>query len=269
MLPPITFTPTLFGEAVAAAAMAEPASRATQTVLSAQETAQRTLLDTCRDSYGAQAAVLAWLMADDERTQALQCAALPSGITRERLQAMASHTALAGQAFRIKTIHAAVPYLKLLGAPARAAFLQAVDQFVAADDRVLPFEFALQTLIAARLAPPRILPVVYQDVDQVKARVRITLGVFAQLDQTPVAPVRSGALHDPIAMAEPLPGREALDYAAIRDALAEIAKLAPLAKPKIIKAWASMRNGSAVAEELAQAMAAAIDCPWPSVASAH
>jgi hypothetical protein len=117
---------------------------------------------------------------------------------------------------------------------------------VQADARVLPFEFALQTLIATRLANTRITPVVYHSLQQLQPQLKITLAMFAALNTT-----------DKDA---------ALDYATLRNALTEIAKLAPLQKPQVIKRWAGLRDGSALAEELAQAMAAAIDCPWPIAA---
>jgi Zn-dependent protease with chaperone function len=264
-LPPLAFSPVGIA-GMAALAAAAPADSNAASAPRAQEHAQRALLDACQDAFGAQAVVLAWLMAEEPPVQALQYAALPAGITRGAVEALAPHTRLAGQPFRLKTIHAATPHLKLLSAPQRHAFLTSVRAFVAADNRVLPFEFALQTLIEARLAPPRVLPVVYRDVDELKTHARATFGVFAQLADTSERRVREDARQAGITLSgQALPERAALDADSVRNALHEIAKLAPLAKPKLIKAWAGMRDGSPVADELAQAMAAAIDCPWPHV----
>jgi Zn-dependent protease with chaperone function len=256
-LPPLHYAPVGL---VNAAAMAASAGT-TQTpppMQDARQTAQQALLAACADSFGAQAATLAWLLAEDASTRAAQCMQLPAGITARSVAQLAQHTAAAGQAFRLITFNAATPHLKLLSAKQRQAFLLSVDHFVAADQRVLPFEFALQTLLAARLAPPHIAPVMYRKLEELQPHLRTTLAVFAKL-----------------------PGREPqteapLDYTQIRSALTEVNKLAPLAKPQVIKLWAGLRDGSAVADELAQAMSAAIDCPWPvaapelaSVASAH
>jgi Zn-dependent protease with chaperone function len=249
-LPPLPFEPAGLIGAAALAASAASAPAQTQLPPTGPEedavAAQRALLAACSDSFGAQAATLAWLLAPDTATQAVQFMRLPGGIDRPEVSRLASHAARAGQAFRLSTINAATPHLKLLSDAQRAAFLQAVDHFVAADQRVLPFEFALQTLIAARLAPSRITPVIYRSLDELKQHLRTTLAVFAKLaNQTADA------------------GAGVLDYARISNALTEIDKLAPLAKPQVIKLWAGLRDGSAVGEELAQAMAAAIDCPWP------
>jgi Zn-dependent protease with chaperone function len=241
VLPPLVYEPMgLLG----AAMMATPATLPV-TEQNAQETARQALLAACSDAFGAQAATLAWLLASDTATQAVQLAKLPPGISAVHMQALAQHTQHAAQAFRLPTFHAAAPHLKLLAHPQRAAFLQALTHFVAADARVLPFEFALQTLLAARLGPPRITPVVYRNIEELKGPLRTTLAMF-------------GTLHGAA-------GAQAPDYTALRNALGEIAKLAPLAKPHVIKLWAQMRDGGPVDEELAQAMAAAIDCPWPMV----
>ncbi|MFM2398419.1 MAG: hypothetical protein RL341_576 [Pseudomonadota bacterium] len=265
-LPPLAFSPVDIASMAALTAAALPGASAAAAPSAAQH-AQRALLDACQNAFGAQAVVLAWLLAEEPQVRAIQFAALPPGITRREIEALAPHTRLAGQPFRIKTIHAATPHLKSLSASQSHDFLRSVQAFVAADNRVLPFEFALQTLIEARLAPPRVLPVMYRDVDALRAHVRTTFGVFAQLADSSEPRVREDARQAGIVLSgQALPLRAALDAQGIRNALNEIAKLAPLAKPKLIKAWASMRDGSPVADELAQAMAAAIDCPWPYVA---
>jgi Zn-dependent protease with chaperone function len=265
-LPPLAFSPVDIGTIAALSVDAAASSSNAPPAPGAAEQAQRALLDACQDAFGAQAVVLAWLLAEEPQVRALQFAALPAGITQREVDALAPHTHLAGQPFRLKTIHAATPHLKLLSASQRHDFLSSVRAFVAADNRVLPFEFALQTLIEARLAPPRVLPVVYRDVDELRTHVRTTFGVFAQLAQSNESRVREDARQAGIALSgQALPQRAALDADGIRNALNEIAKLAPLAKPKLIKAWAAMRDESPVADELAQAMAAAIDCPWPYV----
>jgi Zn-dependent protease with chaperone function len=209
--------------------------------------AQTALLDACQDGFGAQAAVLAWLLAPDVATQAQQLATLPPGISAAQVERLAQQAQLAGNALRLSTFHAAAPHLKMLDSAQRTAFLQVVDAFVLADARVLPFEFALQTLIATRLMPARVTPVVYHHIQALQAPLKTTLAMF-------------NALHQQDADAPP-------NYTVLRNALAEIVKLAPLQKPQVIKLWAGLRDGSVLAEELAQAMAAAIDCPWPIAAA--
>jgi Zn-dependent protease with chaperone function len=243
-LPPMPYVPAgLVGAAALAAAAEAPVSDPAQE----EAAAQRMLLNACSDSFGAQTAALAWLLSSDPATQAQQCARLPGGVEPREVLRLANAAARAGQAFRIATFNAATPHLKLLSPTQQQAFLTAVDHFVAADQRVLPFEFALQTLLAARLAAPRITPVIYRTIEELKTHLRTTLNVFAQ--------VRGDAATQ----------SASVDYASIRNALTEIDKLAPLAKPQVIKLWAGLRDGSALAEELAQAMAAAIDCPWPVI----
>jgi Zn-dependent protease with chaperone function len=243
-LPPMPYVPAGL---VGAAALAAAAEAPVVDPAHEEAAAQRMLLDACSDSFGAQAAALAWLLSSDPATQAQQCVRLPGGVEPREVLRLAHAAARAGQAFRIATFNAATPHLKLLSPAQKQVFLAAVDHFVAADQRVLPFEFALQTLLAARLATPRITPVIYRTIEELKTHLRTTLNVFAQ--------VRGDAAAQSVGV----------DYASVRNALTEIDKLAPLAKPQVIKLWAGLRDGGALAEELAQAMAAAIDCPWPVI----
>jgi Zn-dependent protease with chaperone function/tellurite resistance protein len=166
-----------------------------------------------------------------------------------------------------------IPTLKVLAQDEREAILRVAQRVAEADRKITLREFALLTVLRRRLGsdPKRPAPVRYRDIDAVAGEATLVLSLLAQAGGGAEPALYKGmaALGLKSGM---LTERSRLNLTTVDSALDELAQLAPLKKPLLIKACLEvvMADGKiTVAEgELMRAVCAALDTPLPPILEA-
>ena len=149
----------------------------------------------------------------------------------------------------------AVPAIKSLPQRERDAFIAGLASRVAADRRVTLREFVLLTFLRQRLRQGAGEPIAtrYRKLAEVEGDLGLVLSLVARASGAPAAGEAPGA-------------------AAVGEALERLRHLAPLEKPRVIKACVEAVHADgkvSVAEaELVRMVAATLDCPMPPVIAA-
>jgi Zn-dependent protease with chaperone function len=163
-----------------------------------------------------------------------------------------------------------VPTLKVLARGERDAILQVAQRLAEADRKISLREFALLAVLRRQLGPDAKAPtpVTHGRLEEVAAEATLVLSLLAQAGGGAEPALYKGmaALGLKSGM---LIERSKLSLAAVDSALRELALLAPLSKPLLIKACLEvvMADGRiTVAEgELMRAICAALDTPLPPI----
>jgi len=225
---------------------------------------------------GAQQVVFALAIAGDDASRRAKLEAVRARrgeATAAAVQAACDEMRAAGlgRAHALPLVGIALPVLKALKQGERDALVEDVAKVVAADGKVTLGEFALATIVRQRLREGAGGPVPskYQSVAEVDADARVVLSLVAHAasgDTT--AAYAKGAEALGLNLREPLPTAE-LSTAAVGASLERLRLLAPLAKPRVLKACldaASADGTLTLAEaELVRLVAATLDCPLPPV----
>jgi len=179
-----------------------------------------------------------------------------------------------GRAHALPLVGIALPVLKALKQAQRDALVEDVAKVVEADGRVTLGEFVLSTMLRQRLREGAGSPVAskYRNVAEVgdDARVVLSLVAHAALAETGAAYAK-GADYLALNVREPLPTSE-LSTRRISVSLENLRLLAPLAKPRLIKACLDVASADGIITlaqaELVRMVAATLDCPVPPVLAA-
>ena len=145
---------------------------------------------------------------------------------------------------RLTLVSLSMPALKQMSEPQYRAFVAQVISLIKADRHIDLFEWVLHRLMLKELRPQfetvATPPIRYTSVDQVASSVAV--------------------------LTDALRSHNA-DLDAVNDALRELRQLAPLAKPRLLKACLAAVTGSTAAAQDQRALligiAAALDCPLP------
>jgi Zn-dependent protease with chaperone function len=225
---------------------------------------------------GAQEVVFALAIVGDEASQRAKLEALRArrGDEMARKVQGAYDEALAaglGRAHALPLLGLALPVLKALKQGERDALVEDVAKVVEADGRVTLGEFVLSTMLRQRLREGAGRPVAskYRSVAEVgdDARVVLSLVAHAALAETGAAYAK-GAEYLGLNVGEPLPTSE-LSTRRVSASLENLRLLAPLAKPRVIKACLEVASADGIITlaqaELSRMVAATLDCPVPPV----
>jgi Zn-dependent protease with chaperone function len=225
---------------------------------------------------GAQEVVFALAIVGDEASQRAKLEALRArrGDEMARKVQGAYDEALAaglGRAHALPLLGIALPVLKALKQGERDALVEDVAKVVEADGRVTLGEFVLSTMLRQRLREGAGRPVAskYRSVAEVgdDARVVLSLVAHAALAETGAAYAK-GAEYLGLNVGEPLPTSE-LSTRRVSASLENLRLLAPLAKPRVIKACLEVASADGIITlaqaELSRMVAATLDCPVPPV----
>ncbi|HUJ86558.1 MAG TPA: M48 family metalloprotease, partial [Burkholderiales bacterium] len=226
------------------------------------------------DPEGAQQVVFALAIAGDETSRAAKLGELRArrgaDVARAVEQAYADTSRLdRGDALPLLSL--ALPALKGLPQPQRDALVADVAKVVEADSKVTLAEFVLATILRQQLrdGAGSPIPTRYRTLSEVDGELRTVLSLVAHaaLADTALAYAK-GAEYLSLNVREPVPPAE-LSTGRVGDALERLRLLAPLAKPRVIKAClevASADNVITLAQaELTRMVAATLDCPLPPV----
>ncbi|HVC10336.1 MAG TPA: M48 family metallopeptidase [Burkholderiales bacterium] len=226
---------------------------------------------------GAAQVVCALALESDADARAKESALLGqrrgTAFAQAMLAAYAQTSAL-GRAHALPLLALAMPALRQLKQPERDALLADYEALIEADHRVTLHEFVLATLLRQSLREDagRPIPMRYRSVDEIAADAHVVLSVVAYAAGGDTAQAfDKGAAALGLNLRAPLPAAE-LSTPRVAESLERLRLLAPLAKPRILKACveAAGADGSfRVADvELVRAVAATLDCPLPPVIEA-
>ena len=176
-----------------------------------------------------------------------------------------------GRAHALPLVGIALPVLKALKQSARDALVEDVAKVVEADGRVTLGEFVLSTMLRQRLREGAGRPVAskYRSVGEVgdDARVVLSLVAHAALAETGAAYAK-GADYLGLNVREALPTSQ-LSTRRVSASLENLRLLAPLTKPRVIKACLEVASADGIITlaqaELVRMVAATLDCPLPPV----
>jgi Zn-dependent protease with chaperone function len=228
------------------------------------------------DAQGAQQVVFALAIAGDEASRRAKLEALRA--RRGEPAAAAAQdaydemrTAGLGRAHALPLVGIALPVLKGLERSARDALIEDVANVVAADGKVTLGEFVLATIVRQRLREGAGGPVAskYRSVAEVDADARVVLSLVAHaaLADTAAAYAK-GAEYLGLNLRQPLPTAE-LSTSSVGASLERLRLLAPLAKPRVLKACLDAASADGIITlaqaELVRLIAATLDCPVPPV----
>ncbi len=244
------------------------------------------LQSACREPQSARALMCALLLdvtqlqAYQLQWQSIQQAAPELAAQVKTLQIALANNTNSGNSARLHWIDLAMPALKSCSDQQKASLLQLVAQLTGADGKLSENEFVLQTVLERRLSPnaARAVKVRYADLSMLKGETALLIslllsgsasqraqGFAAASAVLPELGLRATDLREFVQ-----PGQ--LDYQKVRQALAQLNQLAPLAKPLLIRAMLAATQAQQGLDdqrkqELLRGVCAAIDVPVPDLHS--
>lgn len=177
---------------------------------------------------------------------------------------------------RLALLELSVPALKQMSHPQYKEFVQRVVDLIKADKTIELFEWVLHRLLLKELTPhfeqprpPKVRFNKLSKVAQPAAILAATLAHYGHQDKTQASAAYVAAMAELELATTPAEPVIAMDdnFSALNDALRKLRDLAPLQKPKLLKACARsvLFDGHISPEEgaLLQGISASLDCPLP------
>lgn len=237
------------------------------------------LTQAAHEAFPATALMYALLLSPDEATRLLQLEQIetrsPRG-AREEATRLHDLLTLVDRLQKTLLLDRAIPALKTLSTSQYRTFIQQVAELVDMDRRIDLFEWMTSLKLIKDLAPHFLgnpsARVRYKSLSQVRADLLVLLASLSGIGEI-TGSGREAAFGEGIRIAglEPtqLPETEP-DFSAINNAMFRLRSLAPLQKPKILKAAVAtlMFEQRLKTDEAAllHLIAGALDCPLPPVA---
>ena len=225
---------------------------------------------------GARQVVFALAIAGDDAARRAKLEALRGRRGDEEARAVQAasdeaRTAGLGPAHALPLLGIAMPVLQTLKESERDALVEDVARVVQADGRVTLAEFALSTILRQQLREGAGRPVAskYSSVGEVADDARVVLSLLAHATRAETGTAYAkGADYLGLNLREPLSTAE-LSGARVNASLERLRLLAPLAKPRVLKACLEAASADGVISlaeaELVRMVAATLDCPVPPV----
>ncbi|MDA0225546.1 MAG: M48 family metallopeptidase [Proteobacteria bacterium] len=232
--------------------------------------ATRTRLETVA---GAEQVMFALVLEKDETARTAELAVLEArrdGPAAAEARAAWQEIAGLGRAYVLPLAELALPVLKEASQKVRDAFVEDLAAVVAADKRVTIAEFVLLTFLRQHLREGAGRPVrsEFSKLVQVAGDARLVLSLIAHAARgDSAAAFAEGAPRLELAVDALLPMNE-LSLAKVGEALERLRRLAPLGKPRVLRACldTAAHGGFRLAQaELVRTVAATLDCPVPPV----
>ena len=222
-----------------------------------------------RDPIGAKHAMFGLVCALEgpaTQTQVEQLRA--GGEDAEMVLATAAEVQGLGKLARLPLIALATPTLKSLAPAERAAFLQLLRQLIEADRRVTLEEFVVATMLEAALGERagRAIAVSYRKLEPLAEDARLILSLVAHATNGDAAISFERGLKElgiPLTLIE----SRAIGFIAVKAALVRLNQLAPMQKPRLVKALVqcALADGElgVTDAELLRAICSTLDSPLP------
>ncbi len=173
-----------------------------------------------------------------------------------------------GKVARLPLIALAAPTLKSLAPAQRAAFLVLLQQLIEADRRVTLEEFVVATMLEATLGERagRAVPVSYRTLEPLAGDAQLILSLIAHATNGDSATSFGHGLKE-LGLALTLIDVAAISLVEVKAALARLNRLAPMQKPRLVKALVqcALADGtlSLTDAELLRAICSTLDSPLP------
>jgi hypothetical protein len=173
-----------------------------------------------------------------------------------------------GKVARLPLIALAAPTLKSLAPAGRAAFLLLQQQLIAADRRVTLEEFVVATMLEATLGERsgRAVPVRYRALEPLAEDARLILSLIAHATDGEAAASFDHGLKE-LGIPLKLIDARAISLVDVKAALARLNQLAPMQKPRLVKALVqcALADGKLTLTdaELLRAICSTLDSPLP------
>ena len=173
-----------------------------------------------------------------------------------------------GKVARLPLIALAAPTLKSLAPAGRAAFLLLLQQLIAADRRVTLEEFVVATMLEATLGERsgRAVPVRYRALEPLAEDARLILSLIAHATNGEAAASFDHGLKE-LGIPLKLIDARAISLVDVKAALARLNQLAPMQKPRLVKALVqcALADGKLTLTdaELLRAICSTLDSPLP------
>ena len=229
---------------------------------------------TLADVEGAQQVVFALAIAGDDASRAAKLGELRARRGAEEVAAVEqayADTSRLDRGYALPLLSLALPTLKALPQPRRDALVADVAKVVEADRKVTLAEFVLATILRQQLREGvgKPIPTRYRTLGEVDGDLRTVLSLVAHAALADTAQAYAkGAEYLSLDVREPVPPAE-LSTGRVSEALERLRLLAPLAKPRVIKACLDVAGADGVITlaqaELTRMVAATLDCPLPPV----
>ena len=240
------------------------------------------LREMVRDAEGARAALVALLLGPKDEVMRAQLEAMKQAgadALAERAARAAALTAVLSPAFHLTVVDLALPAIKAAPQAAKDELIAALEAVINADRRVTVHEFVMLTLLRHQLAPQAKLPAADRNLADLRAEVLIVLSLIAhagvrtdatvQREEALRAAMAAGAKEMGLPVEAP-PGALSLD--AVSAALANLKRLRPLEKARLVKGLfaAVSADGTirVIEAELMRLVGAVLDCPLPPLIDA-
>ena len=191
-----------------------------------------------------------------------------SGEDADLMAKIAAEVQALGKVARLPLIALAAPTLKSLAPAQRAAFLVLLQQLIEADRRVTLEEFVVATMLEATLGERawRAVPVTYRTLEPLAEDARLILSLIAHAVQADSAAAFDKGLNE-LGLALTLIDVAAISLADVTVALSRLNQLAPMQKPRLVKALvqSALADGklSLTDAELLRAICSTLDSPLP------
>ncbi len=277
---PRTIVPRrLTGVAALVATIGDPGAEHLEYAASLLAYLAPSIREALRDPLGAQAVMLGCVLEEERTIRNRQLAAMATALGDPDLvrkaEVIAPSLRQLDRAYRLPLVALAVPALKSLAEPARAAFLAALRGAIQADQRLTLSEFVLETILDWTLGPKarRAGGVRYQARGELAAEAGLLLSLLAyagHADPADHAGAKAAFEKGRDAAAMPglaLAGRDALQLSSVSEALERMSLLAPLEKAQLLEGFvaavAADGNVKLLEHELLRAAACVLDCPMP------
>lgn len=259
-----------------------PSDESHDNALLVMQSTDSRLIEAAHNPLGAKALAYAMLLSSDpaQRQQQLQWLA-----SQEQLN-IPEHTAQLNSLLeetddlhQITLLRAAMPALKEMSRAQYQKFFRTLVDLIKSDKRIELFEWVLHRLLVKEVRPhfERVKPIRwrYAELDQVASETCVLLSALAQAASTKEA-IQQEAFTQGLSSSGVAGQFDATDdpnFARLTAALNRLKQLAPLAKPKLIKACAATvladENVTVAEGALLQGVAATLDCPLPPAIYRH
>jgi len=240
------------------------------------------LREMLRDADGARAALVALLLGPKDDVMRTQLEAVKQAgavALAEQAARAAALTGVLSPAFHLTVLDLALPAIKAAPQAAKDELIAALEAAINADRRVTVHEFVMLTLVRHQLAPQSKPPAADRNVGEVRADVLVVLSLVAHAGvRADAVGARDEALRTAIAAGAkelglaPAEAPSALGLDAVSAALANLKRLRPLEKARLVKglfATVSADGTIRVIEaELMRLVGAVLDCPLPPLIDA-
>jgi Zn-dependent protease with chaperone function len=250
-----------------------PAPEHTRYAAALLDSLPTSLREALATAKGSQAVLLALAVAPEGAAREQQLATLER--VDPRLASMTRQSAAQipalGTEYRLPIVELAIPSLALLGPAERRVFLGELRHVVDADGRLTPREFVLFVLLNEALHHrPRRVRERFRTLAEIPGDAQRVLALLAAAAPEDAAK----SFRDSLAVAglkdAPMPDAANFSLDQVLGSLARLNRVAPLAKPALIKGCVAAVRGTvgirAQEAELVRTVGVAIDCPLPPLA---